>query len=162
MQFRHLIIPGDIGQLIQLHGTLYYEEYGYDETFEAYVARGLAEFVLNFDEERERIWLAEDEGIIIGSIAIVKFSEDVAQLRWYLLHPDHRGKGIGKKLIEEAILFCRQKKYKSCFLWTTSELTAAAYLYKKAGFVKTEENTHVVWGVERTEERYDLVLATLR
>ena len=158
MNFRYKLIPGDIGYLTRLHGILYNREYGYDNTFEAYVARGLADFILNFDNEKERIWFAEDEGKIIGSIAIVKFSEEVAQLRWYFVHPDHRGKGIGKKLIGEAVEFCRQKKYKSCFLWTTSELKAGAILYTKAGFIKTEEKTHVIWGAERTEERYDLDL----
>ena len=158
MHFRHNFTPGDIRHLTYLHGILYDKEFGYDKTFEAYVARGLAEFVLNHDPEKEQIWLAEEKGEIIASIAIVKYLEDTAQLRWYLVHPDHRGKGIGKKLIGNAVEFCRLKKYKSCFLWTTSELKAAAYLYTRAGFIKTEEKTHAIWGSERTEERYDLVL----
>ncbi|MCU0370351.1 MAG: GNAT family N-acetyltransferase [Bacteroidales bacterium] len=154
VKLRYQVIPGDIGELIRIHGILYHLEYGYDETFEAYVAKGLADFVLNPDPEKGRIWLAEAENKIIGSIAIVKVSEEVAQLRWYLLHPGYRGKGLGKRLLTEAIEYCSEKKFRSIFLWTTSELSAAAWLYKKSGFIKTEEITHVIWGAVRTEEKY--------
>lgn len=150
--------PGDTGQLIHLHGILYKKEYGFDETFEAYVARGLADFVLSCDPEKERIWLAFDGDRIIGSIAIVRFSGTEAQLRWYLVHPDYRGIGLGRRLMEEAIQFCKECHYRKIFLWTTSELTDAAKIYKWNGFVKTEEVKHVIWGGERTEERYDLVI----
>jgi N-acetylglutamate synthase-like GNAT family acetyltransferase len=153
---RNNLNPGDIGDLIHLHGILYDEEFGFDKTFEAYVACGLAEFVLSNDLQRERIWLAESEGKIIGCIAIVKFSEEEAQLRWYLVHPGYRGIGLGKTLILDALAFCREKKYSSVFLWTTSELVAAAKLYTRSGFWKTEEKTHVNWGKMVTEERYDL------
>lgn len=158
MQIRHDLKPGDTGHLIHLHGTLYSREYGYDNTFEAYVARGLADFVLNHNPEKERIWIAEDEGKIIGSVTIVRVTEEEAQLRWYFVLPEYRGKGLGQKLIGETVDFCRSIGYKSIILWTTSELKAAAHLYKKEGFVKTEEKTHVIWGSERTEEKYMLII----
>jgi GNAT superfamily N-acetyltransferase len=155
---RHDLKPGDIGYLTYLHGILYAEEYSYDQTFEAYVADGLAEFVQSFNPDRDRIWLAEINGHIIGSIAIVGRSNADAQLRWFLVHPDYRGLGLGRKLIEAAVLFCKECKYKTIFLWTTSELSVARHLYTSLGFRKTEERTHKIWGKEVTEERYDLHL----
>jgi ribosomal protein S18 acetylase RimI-like enzyme len=157
-KIRHRIKPGDIGYLIYLHGVLYAKEYGYDQTFEAYVAGGLAKFIQSFSSDKDRIWLAEINGRIIGSIAIVGHSKTEAQLRWFLVHPDYRGLGIGKKLLEDAVGFCRERRFKSVFLWTTSELVEAAHLYTSFGFGKTKEKTHKIWGKKLTEERYDLHL----
>jgi GNAT superfamily N-acetyltransferase len=153
---RHELKPGDIGYLTYLHGILYAKEYKYDQTFEAYVAHGLVEFVKSFNPYRDRIWLAEAEGRIIGSVAIVRSTKLEAQLRWYLVHPDYRGRGLGKILIREALDFCKDRKYNSVFLWTTSELTAAAHLYTEAGFKKKEVKSHNVWGKFLAEEKYEL------
>jgi GNAT superfamily N-acetyltransferase len=155
---RHRAKPGDIGYITYLHGILYAKEYGYDETFEAYVACGLAEFVQSFSPDEDRIWLAETNSHIVGSIAVVGCSKEEAQLRWFLVHPDYRGFGIGKKLLQEALQFCRENKYKIIFLWTTSELAAASHLYSGFGFRKTEEKTHNIWGKRVTEEKYYLYL----
>jgi GNAT superfamily N-acetyltransferase len=155
---RTSLLPGDIGYLVQLHGFLYEKEYGFDKTFEAYVARGLADFILTPDPDKGCVWLAESEGIIIGSIAIVKISENEAQLHWYLVLPGFRGSGLGKALISIALEYCRETNFKSVFLWTTSELTAAAHVYTTSGFRKTEQITHVIWGKMVTEERYNLDL----
>jgi N-acetylglutamate synthase-like GNAT family acetyltransferase len=149
--------PGDIGYLIYLHGILYAQEHGFDYTFEPYVAGPMAEFVKS-RTDRERLWIVEEDGQIVGSVAIVKFSEKKAQLRWLLLHPDVRGHGIGRTLIERAVQFCRDCGYSSLFLWTVSALTAAAKLYKSAGFRLTEEKTRNLWGTTVTEQRYDLEL----
>jgi len=157
-KIRHHIKPGDIGDLTYLNGLLYAEECGYNQKFEAYVAYGLAEFVQKFSPDKDRIWLAETNGRIIGSIAIVGHSEVEAQLRWFLVHPDYRKLGIGKKLLEEALQFCKERKYKAIFLLTTSELVEAGRLYVRFGFGKTEEKTHEIWGKRVTEERYDLRL----
>lgn len=157
-KLRHHVKPGDIGYLTYLHGVLYAKEYGYDQTFEAYVARGLAEFVQSFSAKKDRIWLAETDGRIIGSIATVGHSKVDAQLRWFLVHSDYRGLGIGKELLEEALRFCKERKYETIFLWTTSELMIAGHLYTHFGFGKTEEKTHEIWGKRITEERYDLHL----
>jgi GNAT superfamily N-acetyltransferase len=140
-KIRHHIRPGDIGYLTYLHGVVYVKEYGYDQTFEAYVAVGLAEFVQSFSSDKDRIWLAERNGRIIGSIAIVGHSRTDAQLRWFLVHPDYRGLGLGKELLKEALQFCRERKYKVVFLWTTSELIEAGHLYGYFGFRKTEQKT---------------------
>lgn len=153
---RHELKPGDLGYLIYLHGALYAKEYKYDHTFEAYVAHGLVEFVKSFNPYRDRIWVAEAEGRIVGSVAIVRSTKLEAQLRWYLVHPDYRGQGLGKILIQEALSFCKDRKYNSVFLWTTSELTTAAHLYTEAGFKKKEVKSHNVWGKFISEEKYEL------
>ena len=157
-KIRHHLGPGDIGSLVSLHGILYAREYGYDRTFEAYVAGGLAEFVRSFRPDRDRIWLAETAGRTIGSIAIVGRSKADAQLRWFLVHPDHRGLGLGSRLMRAALRFCRARGYRTVFLWTTRELKDAGRLYARVGFTKTAEKTHRVWGRRVTEERYDLPL----
>ncbi len=158
MQIRTNIRPGDIGAIVHLHGTLYAQEYGLDYTFEGYVAAGMGEFAKAFDERRDFLAVAEVDGRIIGAIAIVGLEDQTAQLRWFLLHPDARGRGLGRKLIYEALTFCRARGFRNVFLWTISELTAAAHLYKEAGFHRTEQTTHEIWGAIRTEERYDLTL----
>jgi GNAT superfamily N-acetyltransferase len=151
---RHSLRPGDIGYLTYLHGIVYAREYGYDTTFEAYVAGGLAEFAESFDPKKDRIWLVETKKHrIVGSIAIVGRSRWRAQLRWFFVHPDHRGHGIGRTLLKEALQFCKWK-YRGVFLWTTSELDAARHLYQGIGFKKNHEKEHQLWGKPILEERY--------
>lgn len=157
VHIRSELKPGDIGYLTWLHGVLYANECGWDHTFEAYVAGPLTEFAKSHDD-RERIWIVEVDGTIAGSIAIVAASTEQAQLRWFLLHPDLRGGGIGRMLMEEALGFCKAKGYSMIFLWTASELTAAAKLYDSFGFHLTEETTHELWGATVTEQRYELSL----
>src|SRR5262249_55692030 len=130
--------PGDLGTIVALHGTLYAREYGFDPTFEAYVAGPLAQFV-RAHTERDRLWIAEREGCIVGCIAIVGVSEKEAQLRWFLVDPSVRGLGLGKRLLDEAVAFCEQSGYESVFLWTVRALTTAARLYSAAGFARVEE-----------------------
>lgn len=157
IKIRHDLKPGDIGYITYLHGTLYAEKFGWDHTFEAYVAGPLAEFAKSHNE-RERIWIVEKDGTVAGSIAIVEASEQDAQLRWLLLHPDLRGHGIGRILIEEAISFCKANDYSRIFLWTVSALTAAAKLYRLTGFQLAEETARELWGAVVIEQRYDLNL----
>ena len=152
--------PGDIGSVVSLHGVLYSQEYGYDHTFEAYVAAGAAEFAQAYDPHTDRLWTAEAGGQTVGSIAIVKRSESEAQLRWFLIHPNWRGLGLGQILLQKALQFSRECGYRGIFLWTVSYLTIATHLYKSAGFKKTEEKTSRLWGQMITEELYILQLAT--
>lgn len=154
---RNDLKPGDIGYLSYLHGVLYANEHGWDHTFEAYVAGPLAEFAKSHSN-RERIWIVEKDGTVAGSIAIIAASTEQAQLRWFLLHPDLRGKGIGRMLMEYAISFSKATGYSMIFLWTTINLTAAASLYESFGFRITEETTHQAWGSTVTEQRYELNL----
>ena len=155
---RHTIRPGDIGYITYLHGIVYAREYRYDTTFEGYVAKGIAEFIQSYKPEKDRIWLAEANQRIIGSIAIAGRSKREAQLRWFFVHPDYRGQGIGKRLLKEALRFCKRRTYNAIFLWTTSELDAARHLYKDVGFSKAKETKHRIWGKMIKEERYDLRL----
>ena len=150
--------PGDVGYITYLHGVVYHEEYGLDTTFEPYVARPLAEFALNRGNPRQRMWVAERYGVVCGSAAIVEHSRDEAQLRWLILSKDARGVGLGRRLVGWALGFCREQGYRSVFLWTFSELEAAAHLYRTHGFKLTEEKTHTIWGRVLTEQRYDLRL----
>ena len=157
LRVRNALQSGDVERLVKLHGALYAQEYGWDPTFEAYVADPLAAFA-STPTQRERIWIVEQEGQIAGSGAIVDALADKAQLRWLLLHPDLRGQGIGRMLVEEAIHFCREQGYQEVFLWTVSTLMVAAELYRSVGFVLTEEKTHRLWGAMLTEQRYALKL----
>lgn len=154
---RSVLRPGDVGSIVQLHGAIYSREYGFDTTFEDYVAAPLAEFVSR-GSQRERLWIAEREGRIVGSIALIEASEHEAQLRWYLVDPSARGHGLGKKLLAECVAFARDKGFESIILWTVSALTAAARLYRAAGFVMVEKKPGKHWGVEVVEEKYVLEL----
>lgn len=149
--------PGDIGQVVSFHGRVYAQEYGFDHTFEAYVAGPLAAFVRS-GSPRGRVWLAERAGELVGCIAIVECSASVAQLRWYLVDPTARGRGLGTTLLNEALGFCRICGYRSVVLWTVRALTAAAHLYRVAGFALREEKAATLWGVEVIEERYEMTL----
>ncbi len=150
--------PGDLGYITYLHGKMYHEEYGFDTTFEPYVARPLSDFSMTEDQSRQRIWIVEMEGKIVGCIAIVDAGGNEAQLRWLFLTKETRGKGLGKRLMTEAIDFCREKGYDNIFLWTIDALHAAMSLYLKNGFKLTEEIRHAMWGIEVNEQRYDLGL----
>ncbi len=155
VRVRNDLRPGDIGYIVYLHGILYAGEHGFDHTFEPYVARPLSEFALSASD-RERIWIVEKDGEIKGSVAVVEHTKTEAQLRWLLLHPDVRGTGLGKKLVNEVIRFAKSKNFSSIFLWTVGELEAAKTLYTAMGFQFTESKKHRIWGRDLTEERYEL------
>jgi DNA-binding MarR family transcriptional regulator/GNAT superfamily N-acetyltransferase len=150
--------PGDIGWIIHRHGTVYSEEYGFDETFDALVADILVQFIRKHDPGRERIWIAEQNGERIGSVMIVDAGEGVAQLRLLLVDPKARGRGVGKRLIDECIKFSRRNQYLKIRLWTQSNLAEARHLYKKAGFEIVEEEPHKSFGQNLTAEVWDLSL----
>jgi putative acetyltransferase len=151
------LVPGDLGSIVYLHGIVYAREYGFDPTFEAYVAGPLAQFV-RASTDRDCLWIAEKDNHIVGSIAIVSASAQEAQLRWFVVDPSARGLGLGTGLLREAVAFCREKQYRAVFLWTVSALTAAARLYRSVGFRKVEENPAEQWGVKVVEEKYVIAL----
>jgi GNAT superfamily N-acetyltransferase len=154
---RTTVRPGDVDAIARLHGSIYAREFGFDPTFESYVAAPLAAFAKRC-APRERIWIAEHENRIVGSVAIVAGAEDVAQLRWFLVDPESRGDGLGTALLHEAVAFCGDAGYASVVLWTVSALKAAARLYVAAGFRRSEEKPGRRWGVDVVEEKYVMAL----
>ncbi len=149
---------GDMGWIVHRHGVLYAQEYGYDEHFEALVAEIAAEFIQHFDPKRERCWIAEKDGEIVGCVFAVQKSKTVAKLRLLLVEPSARGLGIGKRLVSECVRFARQVGYKKIVLWTQSELLAARHLYEQAGFRLVRKQPHHSWGRELVSETWELKL----
>jgi N-acetylglutamate synthase-like GNAT family acetyltransferase len=154
---RSTLKPGDCGEIIRMHGVLYARDCGFDETFEAYVAGPLAEFALR-RSTRERIWIAEADYGIAGCVAIVASTDDVAQLRWFLVDPRSRGSGLGTSLLADSVAFARSAGYGSIMLWTIDALATAGRLYRAHGFVKVAEVPGRRWGTDVVEERYELLL----
>lgn len=138
--------PGDMGWVVQSHGALYAAEYGFDATFEALVAKIVAGFITGFDASRERCWIADIDGTPVGSVFLVKASDDVAKLRLLLVDPAARGQHLGRRLVSECIAFARQCGYRRITLWTQSILLAARRIYQDAGFTLGATEPHRSFG----------------
>ncbi len=150
--------PGELGIVASQHMDFYMKEYDLDSSFEYYLFEGMARFLKNREAGKGGLWVADHNGTVVGSIAIDHEDDTTAKLRWLLVHPEFRGMGIGRRLMDEAMEFCRLNLYKRIFLWTFSELREARHLYEMYGFSPTEEAKHVIWGREITEERWDYLL----
>jgi GNAT superfamily N-acetyltransferase len=148
--------PGDLGYMIYMHGALYKREYDYGIQFEAYVAKGLCEFYEKYNPDRDRVWLCEHDDRIVGSLLLMDRGK-AAQLRYFLIEPEYRGIGLGSKLMQLYMDFLCKCGYKESYLWTTHELEAAAFLYKRVGFKLTEEKESTAFGKPLREQRYDLL-----
>ncbi|MEY8745245.1 bifunctional helix-turn-helix transcriptional regulator/GNAT family N-acetyltransferase [Paenibacillus tundrae] len=158
IEVRTELRPGDVGALIHLHGWVYAKECGYNHIFEGYVCKTFYDVLQTYNPDKDRFWLAETDNEIVGSIAVIGHPGNRAQIRWFILHPDCRGMGIGKKLIHEAIAYCKEKGYSNVFLETTEDQKTAITMYTKQGFVKTKEQENEAWGVLHIEQTYELKL----
>jgi DNA-binding MarR family transcriptional regulator/ribosomal protein S18 acetylase RimI-like enzyme len=150
--------PGDMGWIVYRQGLLYFQEYGYDERFEALCAEIVAKFIQNYDAKRERCWIAEKDGEIVGSVFLVAKSKTVAKLRLLYVEAAARGLGIGSRLVAECVRFARQAGYKKIVLWTQSELDAARHIYKKAGFRVVGKKKHFSFNKHLVAETWELSL----
>ena len=149
---------GEMGWVVARHAVLYGKEYGWGRGFEGLCAKIVAQMIASYDPARERHIIAEVDGEPVGSIFVVKASDEVAKIRLLLVEPKARGLGIGARLVDECIAFARAAGYKKMTLWTHSVLVAARHIYKRAGFTKIKEWTHNDWGVEVVGETWERTL----
>jgi DNA-binding MarR family transcriptional regulator/GNAT superfamily N-acetyltransferase len=150
--------PGDLGWIVQRHGEIYHQEYGWNEQFEGMVAKIAAELIERFDPRLERVWIAERSGERVGSVALVKKSATIAQLRLLLVEPSARGLGIGKRLVEECEQFARQVGYRKIRLWTQSVLHAARHIYQRAGYQLVSEDPSHGFGADMVAQVWERTL----
>ena len=150
--------PGDMGWVVQSHGALYASEYGWDASFEALVAEITAKFLRSFDASRERCWIAEIDGVQVGSVFLVRESDEVAKLRLLLVDPAARGRGLGRRLVSECIAFAHACGYRKITLWTQSILVSARNIYRDSGFVLMKAEPHRSFGQSLTGETWEMKL----
>ena len=159
LHIRRELRPGDLGAIVALHGRLYSREYGVDSTFEAMVAAAVTEAgSRGWPTEREGIWIVEREGVLVGSLALTD-DGDAGVIRWFVLDPDLRGRGLGRRLLAELLAKARDVGHARLCLETFSDLRAAAHLYREVGFEITWEDTRPRWGRDSiTYQHYELEL----
>jgi len=150
--------PGDMGWVVQRHGELYWQEFGYDARFEALVAGIVARFIERFDARRERCWIAARGSGRLGAVFLVRKAPDVAQLRLLIVEPAARGLGLGKRLVRACIRFARAARYRKLVLWTQSELAAARGIYEAEGFRLVRREAHESFGKPLQGEYWELKL----
>jgi GNAT superfamily N-acetyltransferase len=157
---RRLGRPGDLGWVVMAHGELYASEFGWDASFEALVARIVADYAAGHDDAREAAWIAERDGRRAGCVFCVAADEHTAQLRVLLVDPAVRGTGTGARLVDECLRFARQAGYRRMRLWTNDTLAAAIRIYRSRGFRLVSEEPHHSFGVPLTGQEYELDLAS--
>jgi DNA-binding MarR family transcriptional regulator/predicted N-acetyltransferase YhbS len=149
---------GEMGWVVARHAVLYAQEYGWGEKFEGLCAEIVAQMIAAYDPARDRHWIADMDGEPVGSVFVVKETDEVARLRLLLVEPKARGHGIGKRLVDECLAFARAAGYTKMTLWTHSILTPARKIYQNAGFTKIAEQPHADWGVPVVGETWEMGL----
>jgi GNAT superfamily N-acetyltransferase len=150
--------PGDLGQLVYIHGVQNFADYGFNHLHEAYCGQIAAEYILTREKGRSRVWLAKKEGRVVGSIFILERPANRAQLRLLFVDQAIRGLGLGRWLVEESIRYCREAGFGLLYLWTVSGLDRAISIYESVGFKPVEEKSVVDWGKTNLELRFELTL----
>ncbi len=154
--FRETREQSDIDAITALHAEVYSSEYGFNEAFTFYVAAGLSEFLKKTLNPREAIWVLEQDGKLLGCVALVEREPTTAQLRWFVLSKEARGQGHGQRMLQNVIAFARLHHYQKIQLWTVNTLTDAAKLYRKFGFEKISDGEPFTdWGAEVRTECYE-------
>jgi GNAT superfamily N-acetyltransferase len=154
--------PGDLGWVVMAHGEVYADEFGWDTSFEALVARIVADYAADHDPQREAAWIAEVDGERAGCVFCVDAGDGTAQLRILLVHPRGRGHGLGGRLVDACIAFAREAGYERMRLWTNHPLAAARHIYLARGFELVGEDRHHSFGVDLVGQNYELDLAAHR
>lgn len=153
---RHLGAAGDLGWVVMAHGQIYATEFGWDTSFEALVARIVADYAIRHDPTREAAWIAELDGRRVGCVFCVAADETIAQLRILLVDPSARGHQLGGQLVDQCISFARGAGYRKMRLWTNHPLAAARHIYLSRGFKLVCEQTHHSYGVDLIGQIYEL------
>lgn len=155
---RPLDRPGDLGWVVMAHGEVYAKEFGWDTSFEALVARIVAEYAGDHDPAREAAWMAEVDGRRVGCVFCVAADQTTAQLRILLVDPSARGHNLGGRLVDECVGFARRVGYARMKLWTNHPLVAARHIYLSRGFTLVQEEPHHSFGVDLVGQVYELDL----
>lgn len=150
--------PGDAGWIVSRHGALYAADEGYDMSFEALVAEILASYIRDRDPARERAWIAERDGDRLGCIFCVKADEATAKLRLFLVEPEARGTGLGKRLLRECMDYARAQGYRRMVLWTHASHRTACALYAAAGWRLVAETPARAFGQDVVDQTWEVRL----
>jgi DNA-binding MarR family transcriptional regulator/GNAT superfamily N-acetyltransferase len=150
--------PGDYGWVVERNGYLYHQEYGWDSSYEALVARIVADYLDARDPERENAWIAETRGARVGCVFCMREDDETARLRLLLVDPAARGLGLGSALVDECLGFARQVGYRRMVLWTNDVLTSARHIYQRAGFELVESAPHHSFGRDLVGQTWELPL----
>lgn len=152
--------PGVIGKITEVHAVYYHQVWGFDISFETQEGKELSEFMMQFDEDRDGLWVAKRNGMFAGAVAVDgrQAHTEGARLRWFIVVPVFQGQGIGKALVSRAVEFCKRRAYPKVYLWTFEGLDTARHIYEMQGFRLAAERRIDQWGRKINEQKFELCL----